>query len=158
MTGSVGPILGQNLGAQLPDRVRSTLSNCFVLSAVYVLSIWALSALLAASISLLFGASGETSRVVIFLCRIGVAAWLFISSLFVAHAAFNNLGFPALSTLFNWGRATFGTVPLVATGSAWYGVEGGVVGIILSSLLFGVAAVVTACFVTAQLAKRRRSG
>ncbi len=158
MTGSVGPILGQNLGAKLPDRVRSTLSNCFVLSGVYVLTMWALLALLAPSVSLLFGATGETSRVVIFLCRTGVAAWLFISLLFVANVAFNNLGFPLLSTLFNWGRATFGTIPFVATGSAWYGLEGGVVGIILSSLLFGVTAVVTAYFVIAKLAKRLRSG
>jgi hypothetical protein len=112
---------------------------------------------LAPSISRLFGATGETRRVVIFLCRSGVAAWLFISFLFVANAAFNNLGFPVLSTLFNSGRATFGTVPFVATGSAWYRVEGGG-GIILSSLLFAVSAVVTAYFGTAQLAKRLRSG
>jgi putative MATE family efflux protein len=158
MTSSVGPILGQNLGAKLPDRVRSTLSNCFVLSGIYVLAMWALLAMLAPAVAILFGASGETRRVVIFLCRTGIAAWFFISLLFVANAAFNNLGFPMLSTLFNWGRATFGTIPFVATGTAWYGVEGGIVGIIISSLLFGLAAVVTAYWVTAKLANRLRSG
>ena len=35
---------------------------------------------------------------------------------FVANAAFNNLGRPNLSTWFNWGKATLGTIPF-----AWYG-------------------------------------
>jgi Na+-driven multidrug efflux pump len=157
MTGSVGPIFGQNLGARLSDRVRSTLSNCLVLGGLYAVTVWGILAILAPFIAALFGAVGETAHLVIFLCRTGVAAWLFISLLFIANAAFNNLGFPLLSTTFNWGRATLGTIPFVATGTAWYGVEGGVVGIILSSALFGTSAVVAAYFVTVKLAKRLRS-
>jgi putative MATE family efflux protein len=158
LTGSIGPILGQNLGARLPDRVQSTLSNCFVLSGLYAVAVWGLLALLAPSLTQWFGAEGETARLVVFLCRIGVLSWLFISLLYVANAAFNNLGFPLLSTAFNWGRATLGTVPFVAAGTTWYGVDGGVVGIIVSSLLFGATAVITAYFVTAKLANRLRSG
>jgi hypothetical protein len=80
--------------------------------------------------------------------------WLFLGAIFVANAAFNNLGFPLLSTLFNWGRATLGTLPFVTIGTARFGPEGGYVGLILGSALFGAGAVITAYYVTARLAKR----
>jgi hypothetical protein len=63
------------------------------------------------------------------------------------------LGFPVLSTGFNWGRATLGTMPFVTFGALRYGPEGGFMGLIIGASLFGVAAVVTAYFVTVRLAK-----
>ena len=50
--------------------------------------------------------------------------WFFIGLLFVANASFNNLGFPLLSTLFNWGRATLGTMPFALIGARYGGPEG----------------------------------
>ena len=40
LTGSVGPIIGQNYGAKLMHRVRRTLTNSFILSIGYVLFAW----------------------------------------------------------------------------------------------------------------------
>jgi putative MATE family efflux protein len=153
LSGSVGPIISQNLGARHFDRVRATLSHCFALSTLYVLLVWFVLALLGPELATLFHAAGETGRLLVFFCRIGALAWLFVSLLFVANAAFNNLGYPLLSTAFNWGRATLGTIPFVSLGAAWYGIEGGVAGIILSSLLFGLGALAAAYFVTGRLAK-----
>ena len=101
----------------------------------------------------LFGAQGETARLVVFVCRYGGVLWLFLGGIFVANAAFNNLGFPLLSTLFNWGRATLGTIPFVTLGAAHFGPEGGYVGLIAGSALFGAAAVFAAYEVTERLAK-----
>jgi putative MATE family efflux protein len=157
LSGSVGPIIGQNLGARRFDRVRATLTHCFALCTIYVLLTWLVLALLGPTIATLFNAHGESGRLLVFFCRIGALAWPFIGLLFVANAAFNNLGYPLLSTAFNWGRATLGTIPFVSIGAAWYGIEGGVTGIILSSILFGLGALACAYFVTGRLAKTLRS-
>ena len=65
------------------------------------------------------------------------SAWVFITCLFVANTAFNNLGFPLLAMLFNWGRATLGTIPFVTLGArSWGGVEGAMLGLVLGALDF----------------------
>jgi hypothetical protein len=76
---------------------------------------------------------------------------LFTGALFVANAAFNNLGYPLLSTVFNWGRATLGTIPFATAGAAFAGAQGVATGYALGSVVFGVAAVVTAFYVVARL-------
>ncbi len=157
LSGSVGPILAQNLGARLFSRVRQTLTNSFAFSAVYVVAV---SALLRASAPLvvqIFGAQGETADLVRFFCAYGGLLWLFLGGVFVANAAFNNLGFPVLSTLFNWGRATLGAIPFVTIGAAHFGPEGGFLGLIAGAAVFGTGAVATAYFVTAKLAKPAKS-
>ena len=45
LTGAVGPILGQNLGAGRFDRVRETLTRCFLVTTLYALAIWLVLAL-----------------------------------------------------------------------------------------------------------------
>jgi hypothetical protein len=99
---------------------------------------------------------GETARLVTFVCAYGGVLWFFLGAIFVANAAFNNLGFPLVSTLFNWGRATLGTLPFVTIGAARFGPEGGYLGLIIGSALFGILAVIAAYMITGRLAKRRK--
>ena len=60
-----------------------------------------------------------------------------VGALFVANAAFNNLGFPTWSTVFNWGRATVGTVPFVWIGATQFGAAGVIAGQAAGAVLFG---------------------
>jgi putative MATE family efflux protein len=154
LSAAVGPIMGQNLGAKLIPRVRQVLTDCLIFATLYVVAVAILLRLAAPLIVQLFHAQGETAELLTFVCTYGGVLWLFLGAIFVANAAFNNLGFPLLSTLFNWGRATLGTLPFVTIGTARFGPEGGYVGLILGSALFGVGAVITAYYVTARLAKR----
>ena len=80
--------------------------------------------------------------------------WFFLGGIFVANAAFNNLGAAYFSTLFNWGRATLGTIPFVTFGALHYGPEGGFVGMIAGAALFGAMAVSGAYLVVGRLATR----
>jgi hypothetical protein len=64
-------------------------------------------------------------------------------ALFVANAAFNNLGYPVLSTVFNWGRASLGTIPFVTYG-AYFGPVGLLVGQAAGSIVFADWAAPTA--------------
>ena len=153
LTGSIGPIIGQNYGAGQMARVRRALTDSFLLSIGYVICAWAILALAAPAIVSAFEAEGDSAGYVIFYCHYGVSAWLFLACLFVANTAFNNLGFPLLSMSFNWGRATLGTIPFVTLGVRYGGVKGGMMGAALGCAVFGLIAVATAYAATARLAK-----
>ena len=157
LTGSVGPILGQNFGARLMDRVRRTLSDALTLSVGYALLAWAVLAVAAPAIAAMFDVGGEAGALVLFFCRYGVAAWVFITCLFVANTVFNNLGYPLLAMLFNWGRATLGTIPFVVIGARWGGVEGAIVGIGVGAAAFGIVATALAFGIVARLANAIKS-
>jgi putative MATE family efflux protein len=144
LSGAVGPIFGQNFGARRFDRVRQTLRDALLFALVYVLVLSLILFLARHQIPHFFGAVGATAEYVTFFCLIGGVMWIFNGALFVANAAFNNLGFPLLSTAFNWGRATLGTIPFAIAGAAYGGPFGVLVGVTLGSMIFGIAAMVTA--------------
>lgn len=150
LTGSVGPIMAQNLGAGLLGRVRETLRASLILVLGCVLFMWALLALLQGPLVSVFSATGMAATLIHLFCSLIVASFLWVGALFVANAAFNNLGFPLLSTAFNWGRATLGTIPFVTVGMQ-YGPVGVLVGQAAGGVVFGTAAVVTAFVVTHRL-------
>jgi putative MATE family efflux protein len=152
LSGAVGPIVAQNLGARQYARITRTLTDCFTLAISYSLFMWALLWLLSPLIVEMFAATGQTAALIIFFCKVGALQWLFLGCLFVANAAFNNLGFPLLSTAFNWGRATIGTIPFVAFGAQWGGPEGGLLGMVIGAALFGTGAMVAAYAIVRRLA------
>ena len=129
--------------------------DCFAVAAAYVCVVWFLLWLAGPAIADVFRAEGETRRIVLFFCAFGSAAWLALAGLFVANTAFNNLGYPILATVFNWGRATLGTIPCVTYGASRWGPEGGFVGVIAGAAIFGGAAAI-ACFIV--LGRLARSG
>ena len=153
MSGAVGPILGQNYGARRFDRLRSTMRNSFLIIAIYTVVVWMILALGRNVIAGIFGMQGEARELVIFFCLFVSISFLFNGMLFVANAAFNNLGFPLLSTLFNWGRSTLGVIPFVWIGSTYYGATGVLAGFGLGAVFFGIAAAVVCLRVIDRLAK-----
>ncbi len=150
LTGAVGPIMAQNLGAARLDRVRRTLRDSLAFSAVAILLAWLVLAASQGLIVRAFAATGITASLIHLFCSVLALGFFGIGSLFVANAAFNNLGFPLLSTAFNWGRATLGTIPFVAIG-ARHGPQGILVGQAAGAMLFGFAAILMAFRVTARL-------
>jgi putative MATE family efflux protein len=154
LTGSIGPIIGQNYGARLMPRVRRALSDSFVLAVGYAIIAWGALALAAPLVVSSFEARGPTAEFVLLFCRYGAMAWVFVTCLFVANTAFNNLGFARMAMLFNWGRATLGTIPFVLIGSRWGGVPGAMVGLILGAAIFGLGGVAMAYWLVGRLASR----
>ena len=146
--------MSQNYGARLMHRVRLTLRECVMIVIVYTLVVWVVLWLATPGIVAMFNAKGDTERLVTFFCAWGPAIWLFLGMIFVSNAAFNNLGFPILSTVFNWGRATLGTAPFVTLGAAYGGPEGGLLGMIAGAALFGVIAIFTAWRAIGKLSVR----
>jgi putative MATE family efflux protein len=153
LSGAIGPILGQNWGAGRFDRMRRVLRDGMVFTAIYTGGVWALLALLRQPLAAAFKLTGVGAELLTFLCLISGPMWFFIGLLFLANASFNNLGFPILSTLFNWGRATLGTMPLALIGAA-HGPTGVFAAISLGAVLFGAMALAIA-FRTVGILERR---
>lgn len=145
LSGAVGPILAQNLGAQQYDRLRSTMRDSLIFTVIYVLAVCSVLAVLANPIADLFGATGQARDLIVFFCVFAAISFLFNGGLFVANAAFNNLGFALYSTLFNWGRSTLGVIPFVWAGAQLYGATGVIAGWALGAVVFGIAVVIV-CF------------
>ena len=145
LSGAVGPILGQNFGARKFDRLNSTMRDSLIFTVVYVTVMWALLAIFAGPIASMFGAIGTSRELILFFCHFAAGSFLFNGAIFVASAAFNNLGYPTYSTLFNWGRATLGTIPFVWAGAYLFGAIGVVAGWGLGAVVFGVVSMLV-CF------------
>lgn len=147
LTGSVGPIIAQNLGAGKIARVREAFLCALKLTALCVGLAWAGFFLGQNLILALFHVQGAGIELVRLFCDWVVASYMFVGLLFVSNTAFNNLGRPFFSTGFNWGRATLGTIPFVTIGAAYYGPKGVLIGQALGVVIVGSAAMATALWV-----------
>jgi MATE family, multidrug efflux pump len=151
LSGAVGPIIGQNAGAGLYDRVRSTLRSAVIFNAVYVAMIWVVLWLCAEGIVSTFSATEEAAELILFYSYFLVGAFTFNGCLFVANASFNNLRHPHWATCFNFGRALLGTIPAVYFGAMWFGPRGVLAGEAFGSVVFGLAALVGAFYLIRKL-------
>ena len=151
LSGAIGPVFAQNLGARRFDRVQGTLRASLVFMVVAVAVAWLVLALLQGPLIRLFSLDGLAADMVRAFCSWLAASFFFIGALFVANAAFNNLGRPLWSTGFNWGRATLGTIPF-----AWWGAQYGPVQVLagqaVGAAIFGSLALACAFGLTRSLA------
>jgi len=144
LSGALGPILGQNLGAGLYPRIRRAYRDALVFTAFYVLTAWTLLWLASDLIVAGFGLAGPGAEVFTAFTRFGAGAFLFTGALFVSNAAFNNLGRPAWSTGFNWSRDALAIPALGVVIGGAFGATGVVVIQALAALLVGALAALTA--------------
>ena len=140
MSGAVGPIIGQNFGANLHDRVRLTMKRAMQFTICYVATMALIIFLLQTQIIHLFSAQGDAAELISFYSTWLCVSFIFNGILYIANAAFNNLGYPTTSTIMNIGKATIGTIPFVYLGGQWFGAIGVVMGQALGSILFGIIA------------------
>ena len=115
ISGAVGPIIGQNHGAHLYDRVRQVIRKSFVIICLYSVIVSLILFAIKNQIVSIFNADGQAANLIILFCIWVAILTIFRGFLFVANAAFNNLGRAKYSTIMNFGKATIGTIPFVIT-------------------------------------------
>jgi putative MATE family efflux protein len=154
LSGAVGPILSQNLGAKQFDRVREAMRASMWFMVIAVGAAWLLLALLQGLLVRAFSLEGVSADMVHAFCTWLAASFFFAGALFVANAAFNNLGKPLWSTGFNWARATLGTIPF-----AWWGAHYGPIEVLAGqaagTAIFGTVAMWIAFRLTASMSSRK---
>ncbi len=141
LSGSVGPILGQNLGALDAVRVHRSFVDALKLTVGFTLFAWAVLAIFSNPLAHVFSASAATAELIRFNCLWVAPLFAFLGALFVSNACFNTLGYAHYSTWFNWARATLGTVPFVLAGGWLAGPKGILIGNMAGGIAFGLAAV-----------------
>ena len=154
LSAAIGPIFGQNLGARTIKRVRRTLTDGLIFSAASVMVAWIVLYLAQEQLIAVFHATGRAADLVRYFCVVLAGTWMFHGALFVANASFNNLGAPVLATVFNWGKATIGTVPFAIVGAQWGGAEGAFLGQGIGAIAFGIVGVWAAYQVINRVERR----
>ncbi|WP_420863892.1 MATE family efflux transporter [Algirhabdus cladophorae] len=140
LSGAVGPIIGQNFGAKLNQRVATAFRDALIFVALYIVVVSGLLFLLRGLIADLFLAEGITLELVYLFCGPLALMFFFNGVMFVANAAFNNLGHPFYSTIMNWGRQTLGTLPFILVGAEYLGAAGILIGQSVGGVVFAVVA------------------
>ncbi len=137
LSGAIGGIFGQNYGAGLYPRLRSTYRDALIFCLIYTVVMWAV--LLAATPLIIdaFGLSGQGEDVLRGFTRVGVGGFVFVGALFVANAAFNNLGQPLRSTLVGWVKDGLLSWPAAAWLATGFGAAGVIYGQALAGALVG---------------------
>ena len=143
LSGAIGGIIGQNHGAGLPRRVAMAYRDSVVFCIVYVVAIWLLLIVMSDWIIGAFNLSGDGAVVMQAFVYFVAGSFVFVGALFVANAAFNNLGRPIWSTGFNWLRDGVLIAPMAFLLAAGMGAPGvlyaqAIAGAIAGSLAFWV--------------------
>ena len=141
LSGSVGPIIGQNLGAGMNARVRGTYYAALQFTAYYIVAVALILFVLRGVIADIFDAEGETLTLIYLFCGPLALLGYFNGVIFVGNATFNNLGHPIYSTYVNWGRHTLGTWPLAVAGGWMMGAGGVLVGQAVGGVIFGAISI-----------------
>ena len=144
LSGAVGPIIGQNFGAQNFPRVKRALRDGLTFAVLYSVVTSLVLYFLRHQLIAAFHISGRAAQLVDFFATYIAVSWALLGGLFVAAAAFNNLGKPIYSTWTNWARATLGTIPFAMIGGVYAGAEGIMVGTAIGGAICGLAAMVFA--------------
>lgn len=142
MSGAVGPIIGQNYGANRIDRVRDTLRNALFFTAIYCVSVSLILFVLQDQIISWFSLVDDAALIMATFCSVIAITFIFNGAMFVANTSFNNLGKPLYSTALNLSKATIGTLPFVYFGAQWYGGVGVLYGQALGNIVFGVISII----------------
>lgn len=142
MSGAIGPIIGQNYGAERIDRVRETLRNSLFFMAIYCIAVSLILFILQDYIITWFNLVGDAALIMATFCSVITITFIFNGTMFVANTSFNNLGKPLYSTALNLSKATVGTLPFVYFGAQWYGGLGVLYGQALGNIVFGIISLI----------------
>jgi putative MATE family efflux protein len=140
MSATIGPFVGQNLGAGKPGRIVEALRHsvlfCLALGAAVAIGL----SLLAPQLSRLFSDDAEVMAVTTTYLRIVPWSYGAAGIIMVVNAAFNGLGSPLPAVIISVTRTLVLYVPLAYTASRLIGIPGIFAAACFSDLLSGIIA------------------
>ncbi|MEL7099757.1 MAG: MATE family efflux transporter [Pseudomonadota bacterium] len=151
LSGAIGGIFGQNYGAGLYPRLRSTYRDALIFCALYTLVAWGLMVAATPLVIRAFDLSGQGAEVLRAFTSIGVGGFVFVGALFVSNAAFNNLGRPMRSTLVGWLKDGVLSWPAAVFLGGLFGAAGVIYGQAAAGAISGIIAAVWGWVFVARL-------
>lgn len=143
LSGAISPIIGQNYGAGAFDRVKATYRNAIIFSIGVVLFVSIIVYFGQSYLIGVFNLSGEAAQLLTLFCSGLTLFFIADGVLFSTNSAFNSLGYPLYSTVFNYAKFFLGVIPAVYALAHFYGASGVIVGQAVGSVLVTIAAVIT---------------
>ena len=137
----IGPIVGQNAGADRDDRVRAAYANALKFIAVYVGAAAVLLFLLRKPIADVFSVGEEARAIVYLFCGPLTVIAMFNGIVFMSNAVQSSLGHPVYAPWITWLKSTVGLVAFLSLGAMWWGVTGVAIGLVVDAGLFAVVSV-----------------
>ena len=140
LSGAVGPVASQNMGAEQWHRVRQTLMASGMFVSLYVLPVALIIFLCKDLLVAVFSLDQEAADLLRFYCTwIVITYWLFGLQL-AANPLFTALRHPGYATISNIGRDLCLGIPLVFAGSNLFGAPGVLAGQAMGNMTAGVIA------------------
>ena len=152
LSSSTGPIIGQNLGAGLVDRIRSTLRQSYFLSFGWGAVVALLLGFFGPAMAGLFDDDPAVIAIAQEYLVIVPISYGFYGAVMVAGAGFNALGRPLSSTLLTLLRTIILYVPIAFVAGQLYGI----VGIFAAAAFANIAAGLASCLWTFRACPHRR--
>ena len=142
LSGAIGGSFGQNYGAGYYDRLRSTSRDAMVFCVIYVAVMWAVLFQSTALVGQAFALSPQGMEVLVAFTRYGVGGFMFVAALFVANAAFNNLGRAGRATFVAWIKDGVLSWPAAVMLTGTFGASGVIYGQAAAGAIAGVLAAI----------------
>jgi len=141
LSGAVGPIIGQNFGAEQFGRVKETIHKALIFAGICTVVVWALLLLSQNFIAEQFHLNKDGAELLWVFVLVSTPLFFFNGALFISNAAFNNLNRPAWSAMLNWGRNTLGMLPFAFMGAHMAAAPGVLIGQSLGGVIFGILSI-----------------
>lgn len=151
LSGAVGPVASQNMGAQRWTRVRQTLIASGQFVVLYVLPVALIVFLLRDILVQIFDLEAEAAQLLRFYCTFIVISYILFGLQLAANPLFTALRHPGFATISNIGRDLCLGIPLVFAGSHWFGAQGVLAGQAIANMIAGILAFSIALWLTRRV-------
>ena len=158
VSGAIGPIIGQNYGANNWSRINQTLKDSLLVISSFCILVSGLLWSLQDYVIDLFRLDAQAADITRLFCTFLAITFISNGMLFIANAAFNNLSSPRMASALNVGKATLGTIPFVMLGSYYFQAQGVLIGQAIGSIIFGGLGYYLAARKIDSMTKRHHQG
>jgi len=158
LSGAVGPVASQNMGAKKFDRVRATLLGAARFVVVYVVPVSVLMYFAQDALIAIFGLHGESAELLRFYATFVVGSYLLFGLQLSANPLFTALRHPGYATLSNLTRDLLLAIPLILFLSSEFGARGVLAGQALANGLAGIIAFAAALWMNGKVERGENIG
>jgi len=150
LSGAVGPVASQNMGANEMHRVRETLTSSAKFVCLYVVPVVVMMYLAQDIVIDIFNLQGEAAELLRFYATFIVSSYLFFGLQLSANPLFTALHHPGFATVSNIVRDLVLAIPLIFLFSNAFGSRGVLAGQALANALAGVLAFAVAYWLSGK--------
>ncbi|EBA14062.1 MATE family efflux transporter [Roseobacter sp. CCS2] len=151
LSGAIGPVASQNVGAGQFDRVRETLTAGAKFSVIYMVPVAIVIFALQGSLISLFQLEGDAADLLRFYATFIVITNILFALQLCANPILTALHHPGLGTISNFARDLGLAIPLMTLCAAYFGAPGVLAGQAIANAIAGVATFLVALWLSHKI-------